>query len=78
MVCPFTLLVTGGRAATLTYYGQGETTIGPDTLAHTVYHQGTTSTGEPFVLTLSFGTSQQLACGSHTCPLSAVRCGEGV
>ena len=43
--CPFTLLVTGGRAATLGFYGQGETTVRPDTLAHTLYHKGTTSTG---------------------------------
>ena len=45
MLCPFTLLVTGGRAATLEFHGQGVTSVGPDTLTHTLYHKGITSTG---------------------------------
>lgn len=66
---PFTLLVTGGRAATLEYYGQGETIVGPDTLTHTLYHEGTTPMGGLSVLTFSIMTSEQLPFCWHTCGL---------
>ena len=35
--CPFTLLLTGGRASMLNYDGEGTTTLGAGMLIHTFY-----------------------------------------
>jgi hypothetical protein len=69
VLCPCTLLVTGGRTATLEFYGQGATTVGPDTLTHTLYHKGIMSTGGPSALTGALSNSH--AAGTHvvSCPL---------